>query len=215
MLAVLSITGCGENKAPLAPEASIREQAPSGVTYLTFSPQALERAGKIATIPEAGKTVSKTFYPDQTASMKIQDLGGPGTRDDLEVEFTVRAGDLDQPTTITMTVYGNKISDLVMAFEPHGLVFNTPAQLELKIGAKRVDHSLLDLQALLLPFGEVEGYHDHDGSVTSATITSVKAYIYALLLGEVETSLLGLSPVYDYARIKVDVPGFSRYGLSR
>ncbi|MBI2503589.1 MAG: hypothetical protein HYW07_10210 [Candidatus Latescibacteria bacterium] len=204
------ITGCGEGKAPLAPESASLDQASGGVTYLTFSPQALERAGKIASIPETGKTVSKTFYPDQTASMKIQDLNGSGTRDDLEVEFTVAAGDLSKRKTITMTVYGNNLSDLVMAFEPDGLVFNQPAKLAVKIGAQRVDQSLLDLKALLLPFADVEAYHDHDGSVEGATITSVKTYIYVLLLGEAETP----PPLYDYARIKVDVPGFSRYGLS-
>ena len=203
-------TGCGEGKAPLAPESASLDQAPGGVVYLTFSPQALERVGKVATIPASGKTTSKTFYPNQTSSMKIQDLNGAGTRDDLEVQFTVPAGALNQSTTITMTVYGNKLSDLVLAFEPNGLVFNQLAQLEVKIGAQRVDRSLLDLQALLLPFADLQAYHDHDGSVDSATITSVKTYI--MLLGiEVETHDLLL---YDYARIKVAVPGFSRYGLS-
>lgn len=205
------ICGCGEGRAPLAPESTLLGQEHSGIVYLTFSPQALERAGKIATIPAEGKTTSKVFYPDKTASMKIQDLNGSGTRDDLEVEFTVAAGDLSKRTTITMTVYGNKLSDLVLAFEPDGLVFNKSAKLAVKIGAQRVDRSLLDLQALLLPFSDVEAYHDHDGSVESATITSVKTYIYAILLGEVEM----LPPLYDYARIKVDVPGFSRYGLSK
>lgn len=204
------VSGCGEGKVPLAPESASLEQTPGGTVYLTFSPQALERAGKIATIPEAGKTVSKTFYPDKTASMKIQELNGPGTRDDLEVEFTVKAGGLDQATTITMTVYGNKLSDLVLAFEPDGLVFNQPAKLAVKIGAERIDRSLLDLQALLLPFADLQAYHDHDGTVDSAIITSVKTYLYVLLLGEVESQ----PPLYDYARIKVDVPGFSRYGLS-
>lgn len=210
--ALVLASGCGEGKAPLAPESATLDQAPGGITYLTFSPEALARVGKIATIPAAGKTTSKTFYPDQTASMKIQDLNGSGTRDDLEVVFTVEAGDLSKRTTIIMTVYGNKLSDLVLAFEPDGLVFNKPAKLAVKIGAQRVDRSLLDLQALLLPFGDLQAYHDHDGTVTSATITSVKTYIYALLLGEVDT-LLNLA-VYDYARIWVDVPGFSRYGLS-
>lgn len=202
-------TGCGEGKAPLAPESTTLDQASNGVTYLTFSPEALERVGKIATIPAAGKTTSKTFYPDQTASMKIQDLNGSGTRDDLEVEFTVAAGDLSKRKTITMTVYGNKLSDLVLAFEPDGLVFNHPAQLSVKIGVERVDRSLLDLEALLLPFADLQAYHDHDGTVDNAVITSVKTYTYLPLLGETETQ-----PLYDYARINVDVPGFSRYGLS-
>lgn len=203
-------TGCGEGKAPLAPESTTFDQASGGIVYLTFSPEALERVGKIATIPAAGKTTSKTFYPDQTASMKIQDLNGSGTRDDLEVEFTVAAGDLSKRKTITMTVYGNKLSDLVLAFEPDGLVFNHPAKLAVKIGVERIDRSLLDLQALLLPFASLQAYHDHDGTVDSAVITSVKTYTYLPLLGETETP----PPLYDYARIKVDVPGFSRYGLS-
>lgn len=202
--------GCGEGKPPLAPESTALDQAPGGIMYLTFSPEALERVGKIATIPAAGKTTSKTFYPDKTASMKIQDLNGSGTRDDLEVEFTVAAGDLSKRKTITMTVYGNKLSDLVLAFEPDGLVFNHPAKLAVKIGAERIDRSLLDLQALLLPFASLQAYHDHDGTVDSAVITSVKTYIWLLLLGETETP----PPLYDYARINVDVPGFSRYGLS-
>lgn len=202
--------GCGEGKTPLAPQSAALDQAPSGVTYLTFSPEALARVGKIASIPAAGKTTSKVFYPNQTASMKVQDLNGSGTRDDLEVEFTVKAGDLAKTTKITMTVYGNKLSDLVLAFEPDGLVFNHPAQLAVKIGYERIDRSLLDLQALLLPFASLQAYHDHDGTVDKAVITSVKTYTVLPLLGETETP----PPLYDYARINVDVPGFSRYGLS-
>lgn len=206
------VAGCGE-VSPTAPESPTLTQAPDGTTYLTFSAQALEqveRAGKLATIPADGKTVSKTFYPDKTSSMKIQDLNGWGYKDDLEVEFTVRAGELAEPTTITMTVYGNKLSDLVLAFQPGGLVFIHPAQLMVRIGAQRVDRSLLDLQALLLPFADLEAYHDHDGTVEEARITSVMTYIY--LLTEIETLNLLL---YDYARIYVEVPGFSRYGLSK
>jgi hypothetical protein len=205
-------SGCGEGKAPLSPESTSLTQAPDGIIYLSFSPQALARLGKVAAIPEGGKTTSRLFYPDQTSSMKVQDLEGAGTRDDLEIEFRVPAGALNRPTKITMTVYGNKLSDLVLAFEPDGLVFNKPAQLKLKIGAERIDRSLLDLETLLLPFADLQAYHEHDGSVENAAITSVKTYIYALLLGEVESPLpLG---VYDYARIEVSVPGFSRYGLS-
>jgi hypothetical protein len=207
-LVLLALSGCGTDRSPLSPATPTLTQAPGGGVYLTFSPQALERAGKIATIPAEGKTVSKTFYPDKTSSMKVQDLNGSGHRDDLEVVFTVRAGDLSEPKTITMTVYGNKLSDLVLAFEPAGLVFNQPARLMVRIGAQRVDRSLLDLQALLLPFGNIEAYHEHDGTTESARIIAVKTFIY--LLTEIETFDLLL---YDYARIFVEVPGFSRYGL--
>lgn len=205
------LAGCGNSDSPLGADSSQQiTQGADGITYMTFSPEALTRVGKIATIPAEGRTVSKTFRPDRTASMKVEDLNRRGVRDDLEVTFTVRAGELSEATTITMTVYGNNLSDLVLAFEPHGLVFNDPAQLDVKIGAKRVDRSLLDLEALIFPFSGIEGYHDHDGDVQDAPIT-VKTYLRTLL-GDVQTPSLLL---YDYAVISVEVPGFSRYGMRR
>lgn len=208
---LLIFAGCGSDSGPLSSNPGTLSQTADGTTYLTFSPEALARVGKIAAIPAEGRTVSRTFSPGQTASMQIVDRERRGVRDDLEIRFTVHAGDLSESTTITMTAYGNTLSDLVLAFEPHGLVFNSPARIDLKIGAERVDRSLLDLQALLLPFGDVEAYHDHDGDVETAHIVSVRTFI-RVLFKDVETFNLLL---FDYAQIAVDVPGFSRYGLRR
>lgn len=202
------VAGCSTGNSPVAPAAGDAPAA-AGPVYLALTPEGLRPVGKPAAIPEEGLSVSRTFWPGKSGSMLVQDLQGSGVRDDLRVEFRVGAGDLSEATTIAMTVYGNTLSDLVLAFEPAGLVFSDPAQIRVTIGARRVDRSLLDLVGLVLPFSGLEADHTHDGETDSARITSVRTFI-KLLFATVETFDLLL---YDYAVICVEVPGFSRYGL--
>lgn len=203
------VAGCSTGNSPVA-SAPDEAQAGAGPVYLALTPGGLRPVGKPAAIPDEGLSVSRTFWPGKSGSMLVQDLQGKGVRDDLQVEFRVGSGSLTEATTISMTVYGNTLSDLILAFEPSGLVFADAAQIRVAIGAKRVDRSLLDLVGLVLPFSGLEAEHTtSDGETDSARITSVRTFI-KLLFATVETFDLLL---YDYAVICVEVPGFSRYGL--
>lgn len=205
-LGVLTV-GCAPETSPVASDPA----AGDGAVYLALAPGGLRPVGKPAAIPAAGVSASRTFGPGRGGSIVVEDLGGRGVRDDLRVEFRVGPRDLTQTATITMTVYGNTLSDLILAFEPSGLVFAEPAEIRVTIGAQRVDRSLLDLVGLLLPFSGLEADHTSEGETEPARITSVQTYI-RLLFADLPTLDLLL---YDYAVICVEVPGFSRYGLRR
>lgn len=210
-----SLAGCGSD----SPMSSTTQSEPAGVAYLAFDPAAVDRvaapvqsAAKSLAIPDEGLTVSRLFRPRRAGSMHVADLEGRGVRDDLVVTFGVGRRGLSQAARITMTAFGNKLSELVLAFEPHGLVFDNPATITVKIGAERVDRSLLDLQGLVFPFADVAADHEHDDTVEAARVISVRTFVRLPLLGDVETYDLLL---YDYAEIKIECPGFSRYGLRK
>lgn len=177
MLALFS--GCSTDMAPTASAPS-----PEGPIYLAFSPEAARRAAKLATVPASGLTVSQTISTSG-GKLTVSDLNAKGQKDDLEVTLAVPRGGLAQPTLIAMTVYGNRASDLVVAFEPSGLVFLKAAELKVLLGYDRVDITLSQLQA----------YHvSADGTVSVAKILSIKP---------------GVSAV----EVRIEVPGFSIYGL--
>jgi hypothetical protein len=153
--------------------------------YLAFSPEAARRAAKLATVPLGGLTASQIFSV-WGGSFTVSDLNGSGVLDDLQVTFSVPSGGLNAPLLITMTVFGNQASDLVMAFDPAGLLFLGAAELKVVLGDDKLDIPLSDLRA----------YHAYDNG------TVVDATILAKIDGD------------GTSEIRIEVPGFSRYGLS-
>ncbi len=192
----LFLGACGMENAPTAGpgEEAVLSQAPDGRVLLSFSPQAAQRAAKLAAIPDAGKRVSKVF--DQTGGQfAVRDLAEEEKKS-LSVTFSVPPLALAEPALITMTVYGNTLSELVIAFEPAGLDFSLPASLQIEIGRERVDLSLDQLIA----------WHIHgDGSAEQARIISILRYN--------KDGKITDGGKYEFAGIAVSVPGFSIYSL--
>ena len=135
--------------------------------------------------PSSPRTVS-AVCDASGGYLKVEDLGGKGPTDNLIVEFRVYRDALVEPVEITMTVTGNTLSELVVAFEPGGLEFLKDADLVVTIG-----NDLVDTEAELL---QVQ-HHYSDGTIETAQIKSLK--------------MVGKSRI----NMHVFVPGFSRYSL--
>ncbi len=187
-------------------------QGEDGVAYVSFSQEALRRAGKkpvettastlttaVATSAESApegvdlsaeevRSVSIWVRPKGSAQLYLADNNSSSTLyDNLQVNFVVPNGAVNERVLITMTVYGNYLSDLVIAFQPGGLVFNTPAELQLDMGGNLVNIDTADLAVL----------HEYaDGTVEETTISSTKSY-----QGDI------------WFELDAIVPGFSRYGI--
>ena len=114
------VLGCSTDSTPLA--SADLTLAADGRAFLSFSPEARQRAGKLAAIPSAeGVVVSELFTAKSGGKLEFEDKGQNGTEDDLGVYFRVARESIDRDVVITMTVYGSTLADLVIAFEPGGL----------------------------------------------------------------------------------------------
>ena len=178
---------------------------------MAFSAEALSRAakrvkakGNSATFQTSGATydansgtnlaadevrsVSERVKPHGKAQLFLQDVNSSLTNDDnLQVTLIVPSGAVNERVKITMTVYGNYLSDLVIAFQPGGLVFDESATLKVGMGGALVD---VDPEGLTV-------WHEYeDGTVEEATLTGTKIW----------NDLMWLE-------FNAEVPGFSRYGL--
>lgn len=133
------------------------------------------------------RSASQAVWPNGKSRVYVSDLNSDRTLDDdLYVSLTVPNGAVPEPVEVTMTVIGNRLSDLVIAFQPGGLVFDRPASLWVKLGVDLVD---VDTTALTV-------WHEYaDGTVE-------------------ETKLLTTHEFKNgYYEFSAEVPGFSRYGL--
>ena len=133
------------------------------------------------------RSASQTVWPRGKSQVYLSDLNSDRTLDDdLYVSFAVPSGAVPEPVEVTMTVIGNRLSDLVIAFQPGGLVFDRPATLWVKLGVDLVD---VDTTSLTV-------WHEYaDGTVE-------------------ETRLLTTHEFKNgYYEFSAEVPGFSRYGL--
>ena len=137
---------------------------------------------------------SGTFYPDRSGYLNAKMPNNYGSWDDVRVKeaiFEVEAGALDAVYDIGMRVTtGYTLDDVLVEFAPAGLVFIKPARLTLKIwwGGDLSPEQLAVLEA-------TAEHITADGTVT---------YI------GFETTRQGNA----YLNIIIEVPGFSRYGLS-
>ena len=137
LTALALMVGCGMEPSPVASGEATLTPGEDGRTFLTFTPQAADRVAKISAIPDEGRSVSALFDSDG-GQLEVIEFNGSGSRDDLKIYFRVYAGALAEPVTINMTVYGNSLEELVVAFEPGGLEFLREAMLVAKIGADLV-----------------------------------------------------------------------------
>ena len=194
-----------------AVKETVVHRAADGTTYIAFSSEALSRAAKrvksksisstsqtsVATYDATAgtdlsadevRTVSQWVKPHGKAQLYIQDVNSSLTNDDnLQVTLIVPSGAVSKGVTITMTVYGNYLSDLVIAFQPGGLVFDESAELKVGMGGALVD---VDPEGLTV-------WHEYeDGTVEEATLTGTKTW----------NNLM-------WFEFNAEVPGFSRYGL--
>lgn len=133
------------------------------------------------------RSVTQTAWPKGKSRFYVSDLNSSTTLDDdLYVSFTTPNGAVTEPTEITMTVIGNRLSNLVIAFQPGGLVFETPASLWVKLGSDLVD---VDTATLTV-------WHEYsDGTVEETTVLTSHEY------------------KNGYYEFTAEIPGFSRYGL--
>ena len=170
--------GCGLDRAPVAQEEETLAPA-EGVVLLAFTPEGARAAAKRL---QDGRTVSALF-DEQGGLLELNEDNGSGGRDDLRVRLEAGRGALTGPVTITMTVYGQTLSTLMLEFAPGGLVFRIPAQLTVDLGWDKVDMPLADLVV----------WHVHD----NGKVEKVPCEVYKLDV--------------DRVRIVTKVPGFSRY----
>jgi hypothetical protein len=94
------------------------------------------------------------------------------------------AAEVDE-VLITMDVSGTTLSQLVMAFQPAGLVFDPWAHINLSVGRDLIDLPLTDLVA----------WHIYDDGTAE----------------QVPFSIVDNNPYH--IQIFIKVPGFSRYGM--
>jgi hypothetical protein len=99
---------------------------------------------------------------------------------------------LDDDVEITMTVYGQTLSELVIAFEPGGLDFLIAAELEIAVGLDKVDIDLGDLAAY---HASQEDYNDNDENDWQ----------------EEEIDIEELYEGSEEIKFIIEIPGFSRY----
>jgi hypothetical protein len=207
----LFLAACGVENAPTAGSGPVPLD---GQFLLTFSPDTAQRVAKLAAIPEEGRSDSKVF--DLTGGqITIRDRAAKEKKR-LITTLAVPPLAVAEPVLITMTVYGNTLSELVIAFAPEGLIFSLPASLQIEIGRKRVD----------LPLDQLIAWHIHgDGSAEQARILSVHLCEDGDPVdeedGEEDESGGDKGDKgdkddgvdCDSARILISVPGFSRYSL--
>jgi hypothetical protein len=186
LAAVLIVAGCSGEKAPLA-SGPITGEA-GQYTFLAFAPEGRARAAKLALSPadavEAGRTVSAIFSPGEKGVIQIDEEMGPSSRDDIDIAFSVSRGAIEKPVLITMTLYGETLSNMVVAFQPAGLKFLEMADLRLAVGDELVD----------LPLEDLHAWHIYSDGTTEEVRFSIVDQGNGILF-------------------KIDVPGFSRYSI--
>jgi len=202
-LLALLVVGCGEDRSPVSPEASAVDLYAVEVLVLAAYPEEALRAAKLT---QDGQTVSDLF--DKSGSIEIYEAEGQGVKDDLRVTFSVLPGALPSAEFISMTVFGQSLSNIVAAFQPSGLVFRKEAVLELGLGIERMDMSLSSLLV----------WHIHgDGSVEQARIIAIHQYVEEngeLREVNVTSDIADMDEDdADFITIEIAVPGFSRYAL--
>ncbi|MBT3346046.1 MAG: hypothetical protein HN404_23825 [Gemmatimonadetes bacterium] len=135
------------------------------------------------------RSKTATVWPKGRTQIQIVDLNaGSYIFDDLYVKFSVPSAAVDAEVPVTVTVHGNRLSDLIIAFKPGGLVFSRDAELQVTVGPDLVD---VDTQSLQV-------WHEYsDGTVEQTTLLAEKSF------------------KNGYFRFVAAIPGFSRYGLRR
>lgn len=185
LVAAALVGGCGDT-APSASNAAAEVQQEGGQVLLAFSPGAARAAGKIvSSAPNAPAVVEVIGAQGGELEIEIESDAFDGDGGKLEVSFTVPRGALTTAVPIHMAVYGQRLSDLIVGFEPDGLEFLRHATLEVELGEDRID----------VPVEQILVLHIHDDGLVE----------FADHYGKWNSD--GVFELY------VDVPGFSVYSL--
>jgi len=177
------VSGCGVDQSPVAVSDEGAEPAAK-----KKQPPGQEKGSSTADLSaEEARSVSEWVKPRGKTQLHIEDLNAFSSADDnLYVNLVVPSRAVSKRVQVTMTVYGNYLSDLVIVFQPGGLVFDQDAELEVGMSAGLVD---IDTETLQV-------WHEYeDGTVEKTTVTATKTY------------------QDGYFEFKAVVSGFSRYGL--
>ena len=177
--------------AAKAEKAAAREQAKAERQAARQANRGLALEGGIS----ARETETKTIGP-KGGKLMVGYLFGDSEGDDLIAQLRIRKGALDEDTDITMSLYEEE-GQLVLAFQPGGLVFNPDAILSLKVGEDHVG-VLESLVALHM-------YADPD---TPTEMARIKRIVF---VDDDEDD--DDEDDDDYYKIMLKIPGFSRYSL--
>ena len=178
----LSLLGCSGDTSPTSSTQRLDESAGKRIqTNGVYS----QVTTTVSTQFLDSRTVSAVFGPDG-GTYFVEDTNGKGPKDDLRVVFTVPAGVLDQDVTITMTVSGEDLNTLDVAFQPAGMTFSPAVDMRIDLGN--------DL-ALDRDISKITPYHIYaDGSTA-------------------DVDLYHIDRSSNTANFFFKVPSFSRYGL--
>lgn len=177
------LCGCATEQAPTA--ATPPAAKATTKTTLTAKVNTDDEGGYVVAIaPRTARSVTAPIGPDG-GELIVEETGGR-PQDNLLVCFTVPPGALTATESITMTVEGDLLSQIVVDFLRPGLTFTPWATLYLHLGGERVDVDPTGLQAVHI--------------LADGTEVVVDSRLYTT----------GNSNDWQ---IWVDVPGFSRYGL--
>ena len=179
------LSGCGTDHTPTASTPGATQPS-SRMGYISFAAgPGAHGAAKIAyDLIGPALRETKTITPNG-GSVRLVENGGSGGEDNLKAELNVSAGALNQDTDITMALQGSTLADILIGFAPDGLVFNTPAELWLKVGPALVD----------LPTETMVALHTDSNGVTQ------------------EVPILQLFERDGATWVVIQVPGFSVYSL--
>ena len=217
MLTLMAFVGCGElGQSPLgltekADPIAVTE-APAG--YLVFSPMMARQVATKTVKVSAGQAfshhVTKGFEFDENEKLELEFDGDDDDDDDnkkngsvgvKKATFSVRKNSIDiseltedqvleyvhrKEIDITMAVSsGTTLEDVAVGFGPSGLLFRPSAKLELQLTG--------NLKGLIAE-GQSFAYHiSSDGTITKVEM-------------DVEVKSKG-------AKLRIEVPGFSRYTI--
>ena len=177
--------GCGTAHSPVASPDDGPALAPAakrpGFRSLSTSIESVDLTA------DEVRSVTKWLKPNGMGSFHIGDTNSSYTTgDDLYVDFSVPKGATTERVLISMTVYGNYQSDLVIAFQPGGLEFVKDALLELDLGPDLVD----------VNSSEITVWHQYeDGTIEAFKVSPT-------------------DDRSDYfTHFEIPVSGFSSYGL--
>jgi|GEM_PF-6839136 len=182
---------CGTAHSPVASSDDRTALAPAakkpGFRSRSTSIESVESVESVDLTADEVRSVTKWLKPNGMGSFHIGDTNSSYTTgDDLYVDFSVPRGATTERVLITMTVYGNYQSDLVIAFKPGGLEFVKDALLELDLGPDLVD----------VDTNEITVWHQYeDGTIEEFTVSATddrSAY---------------------FTHFEIPVSGFSSYGL--
>lgn len=211
-LGIVLMAGCGVDQSPMASsDEEMLAPAAEGQMFLVLTSDTAERAGK--KIKNKGRKIKDHFnhkggdleIVEEYDEDDLEELFGEDWDDDsdddsdddddwddddfdrnFKFKVSKKALPKDAEVEISMEVWGNKASEIVVGFTPSGLHFEKDCELEIELGGAWVDLTEEQIDALHL---------SADGVTEEAEIKKLKI--------DDDGNL----------EIKIKIPGFSRYSM--